>query len=86
MGRVIVSDFNINKQVRTIYYTDIIGLAGYAGTAAVQTESAIMAIRVVNSLVPMVFALLAALCFWQITVEDGIGEIQEELKAQGLRN
>ena len=51
-----------------------------------QTESAIMAIRVVNSLVPMVFALLAALCFWQITVEDGIGEIQEELKAQGLRN
>ena len=64
----------------------IIGLAGYTGTAAVQTESAIMAIRVANSLVPMVFALLAALCFWQITVEDGIEDIQTELKAKGLRN
>ena len=64
----------------------IIGLAGYIGTAAVQTESAIMAIRVANSLVPMVFALLAALCFWQITVEDGIEDIQTELKAKGLRS
>ena len=64
----------------------IIGLCGYSGTAAVQTETAILSIRVVNSLVPMVFALLAALCFWQITVEDGIGEIQEKLKARGLRS
>ena len=64
----------------------IIGLAGYTGTAAVQTESAIMAIRVANSLVPMVFALLAALCFWQITVEDGIEDIQAQLKAKGLRS
>ena len=39
MGRVIVSDFNINKQVRTIYYTDIIGLASATvGTIMLATK------------------------------------------------
>lgn len=64
----------------------IIGLAGYVGTAEVQTASAVMSIRVVNSLVPMAFALLAAWCFSKITVEDGIEDIQRELKEKNLRS
>lgn len=64
----------------------IMGLCGYVGTAEVQTASAIMSIRVINSLLPMCFALTAAFCFWNIKVEDGIEEVQKELLEKGMRS
>lgn len=63
----------------------VIGLMGYVGTETVQTASAIMGIRLVNSVVPLIFSLLAALCFSQIKVEDEIPEIQKNIKERGLR-
>ena len=63
----------------------IIGVMGYVGTESVQTASAIMGIRLVNSVVPLIFSLLAALCFSQIKVEDEIPAIEKDLRERGLR-
>jgi GPH family glycoside/pentoside/hexuronide:cation symporter len=63
----------------------IIGMFGFVGIAEVQTSSALMSIRVVFSILPLVMVLVAAFCFLRINIEDFHEEIRADLIARNLR-
>lgn len=73
MDGVIFSGFSMGGKVGTGLGTALVGWvlgwAGYQGTAVRQSGKALFGIRVSNSWLPLVFCILAAVCFGCIHVE-----------------
>lgn len=60
----------------------LMSLSGYVGGAATQPDSALMMIRILSSLVPMVFILGAIALLRCYTVDKQMPQIQADLKAR----
>ena len=63
----------------------ILAWGGYVGTAEVQSDSALFAIRGSVSLFPAIMALIALFCFYEIDIEDHAQEIRAEIERRHLR-
>ena len=89
MDGVIFSGFSMGGKIGTGLGAALVGwLIGafhYDGMAAVQTDSALLAIRLSNSVLPLIFCILSAVCFSFITVEKEKEPVQKALKERGLR-